>query len=399
MRPLDRYKVVDLTIWVQGPLASQLLADLGATVLKIERLAHGDFSRGLSTLFGAPLVTDDNRNLLWELCNRNKKSIAIDLRSPDGRAVFRRLITDADVFVTNLQPSTLASFEALPSQLLALNPTLVYAIGAGLGTRERFADVPSQDTAGMAYSGFMYTASADEDEPFYPPGAIADVLAGTNLAFGVVAALLARDHDRRARLVTSSLLQSMMWAQMLNIGVPANNGQRLRRFERTRVVNPLMNIYRCQDNRWIALGMVSLGNHVWASFCQAIERPELLDDPRFATPRLRVENAGTIVEALDAIFAQAPLEAWLQRFRPLDIPCSPVNRPEDLVNDAGVHGEGLIAMTRHGLRFVRSPFTIENTDVPEVDAPELGRDTFSTLQELGFSAEEVAELQQANVIW
>jgi crotonobetainyl-CoA:carnitine CoA-transferase CaiB-like acyl-CoA transferase len=396
-RPLDGRKVVDLTIWVQGGVAAELLADLGASVLKIERPEHGDFSRGLTSFYGAAMRTDDGRNLLWELCNRNKRSLALDLRADEGQAILRRLVAEADVFVTNFQPSTLERLGALPSQLLEANPALVYALGSGLGRRGAFADAPGQDTVGMAYSGFMDTASPN-DEPVYAPGAIADVLAGTNLAFGVLAALLARERDGRGRLVTTSLLQSMMWAQSLNVGVPANGSSRLDRFDRTRVANPLVNLYRCGDGRWIALGMVTIRADTWRLLCEALGRPEWQDDERFATRRSLGRNAREAIRVLDRAFAERPAAEWLARLRAAGLSSAPVNRAEELAEDPAVVEEGLLARTARGLRFVRSPFTIEGTEIADGDAPALGADGFAALRELGLPDEEIADLARRGVL-
>jgi crotonobetainyl-CoA:carnitine CoA-transferase CaiB-like acyl-CoA transferase len=397
-RPLEGLRVIDLTIWLYGPLAGTLLADLGATVVKIERPEHGDFSRSLETLQGASMRTSDRRNLAWELFNRNKQSLTLNLRAPEGQEVLRRLVAGADAFVTNFQPSTLAAFHALPSELLEINPRLVYGLGAGLGTKGRFADVPSQDTAAMAYSGYMFTSSPDPDQPYYPPGGMADVLSGTNLAFGVTSALLGRERHGKGRVVTTSLLQSMMWTQMLNVGVAANNGESLRSAPRGRASNPLMNAYRCGDDRWIALGVPYLHDSAWAALGRALGAPPSLSDARFATEASRWQNVPALIATLDAIFAGAPCATWVERCRSADVWCSPVNRPSELDADEAVIEEGLVGATASGIRHVRGPFTLEGSEADDAAAPALGASTDAVLEDAGFSRAEIARLRAAKAI-
>jgi crotonobetainyl-CoA:carnitine CoA-transferase CaiB-like acyl-CoA transferase len=389
--PLSGMTIVDLTIWLYGPLAGTLLADLGATVIKIERPQGGDFTRGLETLQGASMLHED-KNLTWELFNRNKQSLGLDMRSAEGQRIFHALIDRADAFVTNFQPSTLAAFHALPSELLERNARLVYGLGAGLGTKGRFADVPSQDTAAMAYSGFMFTASPNADEPFYPPGGLADVLSGTNLAFGVVSALLGRERDGRGRLVTTSLLQTMMWTQMLNIGVAANNGERLKSAPRARAASPLMNTYRCGDGRFIALGIPYLNDTVWQTIKKTCAGAAALDAPAFATEGSRWAHVPEIITALDRVFAEAPLATWVERCREHGVWCAPVNRPEELVTDEAVAEEGLVSQNDAGIAHVRGPFTLEGAPVRDGGAPPLGGGALSVLRDIGLSDAEIEAL-------
>lgn len=396
-RPLDGMRVVDLSIWLYGPLAATLLADLGATVVKIERPKSGDFSRSLATLQGASMRCPDGRNAAWELFNRNKESLTLDLRASEGQGILRRLVADADAFVTNFQPSTLAQFNALPSQLLELNPRLVYGLGAGLGVRGRFADVPSQDTAAMAYAGFMFTSSPTE-EPFYPPGGLGDVLAGTNLAFGIVSALLARERDGgRGRVVTASLLQALMWTQMLNIGVAANVGERLLGAPRDAPTCPLMNPYRCSDG-WLTLGQPQLDDSTWSKTTGALDAPELVQDARFSTEPLRWENKRAIVAELDRRFARGNVADWMARLRAREVWCSPLNRAEDLEKDPDVVAEGLFARTDAGVKHVRAPFSIEGCEPPTRDAPGLGADVATVLARLGIEEGEIARLRTRGVV-
>jgi crotonobetainyl-CoA:carnitine CoA-transferase CaiB-like acyl-CoA transferase len=396
--PLSGVRVIDLTIWIQGPLAGQVLADLGADVIKIEKPGEGDFTRGLQTLFGASMVTRDGRALMWELVNRGKRSVAIDLRKDEGRAILHRLIAEVDVFLTNLLPRALEQFGATAEQLMAINPRLVYAAGGGLGTKGALANVPSQDTTGTAFSGFMYTASRDDD-PYYPPGGLADVLSGTNLAFAITAALLRREKTGAGEVVSTSLLQGMLWFQQLHVGALKNIGEPLRPFSQANAANAFLNLYKCGDGEWIALGMTAMSRDNWYAFCDVIERPDLKHDSRFERGRGRIEHAKELIALVAEALAQHPREIWMQRIVGMGIPVAPVNRLAEVLDDPDVQAEGYVTETPSGMRFVRSPFNAAGVPAQADDAPEYGRDTFAVLSEAGYTPEEIARLEANGVIW
>jgi crotonobetainyl-CoA:carnitine CoA-transferase CaiB-like acyl-CoA transferase len=390
--------VIDLTIWIQGPLAGQLLADLGADVVKIEKPGQGDFTRGMQTLFGASMRTPDGRALMWELSNRGKRTIAIDLRKEEGRALLQRLVERADVFVTNLLPQTLREFGASAEELTALNPRLIYAQGGGLGTKSALADVPAQDTTGTAFSGFMYTASRNGD-PYYPPGGLADVLSGTNLAFAITAALLRRERTGVGEVVSTSLLQGMLWFQQLHVGAIKNTGEPLRPFDPATAANAFLNLYRCGDGEWIALGMTAMSRENWSAFCEAIERRELQHDERFQRGRGRIEHAKQLIGIVAEALAERPREHWLERIGATGMPCGPVRRLEEVLGDPNVIEEGFLLETPAGHTYVRAPFNIPGVPARSEDAAEYARDTFEVLMEAGLAREEIVGLQERGVVW
>jgi crotonobetainyl-CoA:carnitine CoA-transferase CaiB-like acyl-CoA transferase len=396
--PLSGVRVIDLTIWIQGPLAGQLLADLGADVVKIEKPGQGDFTRGLQTLYGSPMVTPDGRALMWELVNRGKRSLAIDLRREEGRAILHKLVAEADVFLTNLLPKTLAQFEASADELMRLNPRLVYAQGGGLGTKTALADIAAQDTTGTAFSGFMYSASRDDD-PYYPPGGLADVLSGTNLAFAIAAALLRREKTGAGEVVSTSLLQGMLWFQQLHIGAIKNTGEQLRPFDPANAANAFLNLYKCGDGEWLAMGMTAMSKDDWFAFCDVIERPDLKHDERFERGRGRIEHAKELIGVIGEAMLAHPREVWVARIEKIGIPVAPVRRLAELLEDADVQREGFLTQTTAGMQFVRPPFNIAGVPAHLADAPDFASNSFEVLSEAGFTAEEIAALQQAGVVW
>lgn len=249
----------------------------------------------------------------------------------------------------------------------------------------------------MAYSGFMYTA-ANAEAPSYPPGAIADVSAGTNLSLGILAALRTRDATGRGGVVRTSLVQSMLWSQLLNISVPANTGETMLPYSRDAVVNPLMNTYKCGDDRWIALGIVGVGSRTWRMFCEAVGVPEWIDRAGWAETSSRLDQSTEVVSAITALFKQEASTAWLERLRAAEIPCSPVNQTGELADDPVVVADGLMAQTDDGLRFVRAPVTLAGVDIPTRRAPVLGEHSAEICKRLGLTSDEIAELFEAGVV-
>ena len=395
--PLSGVRVIDLTIWVQGPIGATLLADLGADVIKVEKAGGGDFSRALTSLFGVDLRRPDSPNLLWALCNRNKRAITLDLHHEAARPVFRRLLEGADVLLTNLHPASLAAFEADEASVREVNRRIVYARAAGLGETGPWADDPCQDTVGMAYGGFMFTCANSADTPYYPPGAMSDVLSGTMLAFGVLAALRERDRSGEGQYVSTSQLQSLMWLQSLNVGVAANLRESFAVQDRQAPANALVNTYRCGDGRWIALGVILAGP--WADFCDAVGLNSLRDDERFASLRGRTRNAAELVQLLDAHFATAPAEHWLRLMRERGLWVSPVHHVEDLLDDEQVRANGYVMELEDGWRAPLMPFSLKGHSPARRPAPEYSSGTDEVLGEAGLSEEEIITLKAQGAVW
>jgi crotonobetainyl-CoA:carnitine CoA-transferase CaiB-like acyl-CoA transferase len=378
-------------------MAATLLADLGADVIKVERAGRGDFSRGLTSLHGVDLERESSRHLLWASCNRNKRAIGLDLRHADAAPVFRSLIETADIFVTNLHPEALDEMGADEATVKAANPTIVYARGSGLGEAGARALDPCQDTVGMAYSGFMFTTSVAEDEPNYPPGALSDVLSGTMLAFGVLAALRERDRTGQGQTVTSSQLQSLLWLQSLNLALAANFGKTFEAFDRTRPSSPYMNTYRCGDGRWIALGLVR--REQWVTLLGIVGLEALSSDERFITVRGIREHGEQLVRRLQDQFATADAEHWLEAIRGVGLWVSPVNRLGDLATDEQVLANGYAAQGSDGWVAAAMPFSLQGYSAPTAPSPEYGADTMEVLKEIGYTPEEVVALQRSEAAW
>lgn len=390
--PLDGIRVVEVTMWVAGPTTGMVLGDLGAEVIKIESPNSPDPSRGLRVGQGLDLRTEDGKMMCYESFNRNKRGIAVDLRTPEGQEILHRLVARADIFVTNLLPPALTARGADFDTLREVNPRIIYAIARGLGAKGPRANDRVQDTIGMAYSGFMYTAAVQPGVPHYPPGSFSDVLTGTMVAFGAVAAVQARDRTDRAQFVESSQVQSMMWLQFYNFAAAANLG---RTFDAHAAKSPLVTVYECADGAWIAIGLLRADTQ-WPTLCEIFGREEVALDPRFDSEVQRDLHRDELDAFMREQFLRRPRDEWLDPLRDAGIWCGPVNSVEDLVDDDHVRAEGYITTVDNGLTMVGTPFGVD--DMPKRGAPAYAAETSEVLAELGYSDEEIVQLNLSDVV-
>ncbi len=304
--PLSGIRVVELGFWVAGPSAAGVLADWGAEVVKIEPRDGDPFRALFITATGEPAPA----NPPFELDNRGKRSIVLDLTHPDARTIADRLLARADVFVTNLRPAPLARVGLDWDTVSARHPRLVYAHVTGYGTTGPDRDRPAYDIGAFwARAGIAAALTPPGTDPPYQRGAFGDHTAGVTTAGAVAAALLARERTGRGQLVSTSLLRVGVFVlgwdtnTTLRLGVPA------RPMMRTKTPNPLISCYRCGDGRWLwLLGLQ--GDRHWPDLVNAVEHPEWRDDPRFATMAARRANCPELVGLLDAIFVTRPLAEW-----------------------------------------------------------------------------------------
>ncbi len=400
--PLERIRVVDWTIWQQGPVASVMLGDLGAEVIKIEERRGGDPGRGILRAQGLDLT--DRPNFYFEANNRNKRSLAIDLKKPEGAEIVRRLADRADVFVQNFRQGVADRLGLGAAALRARNPRLVYASASGYGPEGPESGAPSFDYLGLARSGIMYSAGEPDDEPLAIAGGIADQMGAIMLAYGVLAALFARERTGQGQEVDASHLGSMAWLQGLGLSARLMLGRALPRQARAYATNPLWNHYRCADERWLALSMLQPDRY-WARLCEVLEAPELATDERFATMLGRMMNAGDCIRLLDEIFARRPRAEWLDRLaRGGDFIFSIINSVDDLPDDPQMIANGYVTDFEHPAfgttRVVGVPVRLSDTPgTLRTAAPEFGQHTEQILtEELGYSWEDVGRLKEAEII-
>jgi crotonobetainyl-CoA:carnitine CoA-transferase CaiB-like acyl-CoA transferase len=392
--PLVGVKVVEMSVYVQGPVAGMTLATLGADVVKIEQVGRADHMRSFRSAFGVDF-DDRGREWMYASVNRNKRALALDVVSEAGRPVFERLIAQADVFVTNLRESGLARFRADPETLMAINPRLVYCRGAGFGLRGPMADDPCQDTVGMAYGGFMDSTSPN-DVPNYPPGSMSDILTGSNLAAGAMAGLLKRGITGKGCVVGTSQTQALLWMQLQAVGVAANLGTRMERFAHDATTNPLFTVYQTADG-WIAIAAIQSSH--WPLIAQGVGRPDLLADPRFA-------NFGRLIANRDefrAVFVPHMLTQttahWWRELKAVGAWVAPVNRLEDLPFDENILANDYLTTFDDGFIGPPAPFEVDGFQGVRGLAAAYGEHSDAVLAELGYTDEEIIELRLQEAIW
>ena len=400
--PLEGIRVLDWTIWQQGPVCSAMLGDLGAEVIKIEERERGDPGRGMLRMSGVDLA--DRPNFYFEATNRNKLGITLDLKKPEGREIVYQLVARSDVFVQNFRLGVADRLGLDYESLRRHNPEIIYASACGYGPEGPESGDPSFDQLGLARSGIMLAVGEPDAPPQQIAGGIADQMGAIMLAYGVLAALVVRERFGIGQQVDASHLGSMSFLQGLSLSARCMMGFAIPRMPRKFATNPLWNHYQCGDGKWICLGMLQPDRY-WADFCKVIERPELITDERFVNLRVRAANCAAAVEILDAAFATQPRDEWLRRLRTGgDFIFSIVNSVDDLATDPQMLANDYVIPFDHPrygpTQVVGVPVRLSETPGRvRLPAPEFGEHTERVLTELlGYSWEQVAELKEREVV-
>lgn len=406
-KPLEGVMVLEWAGFHNGPAAGYMLGDLGAEVIKIEEPVRGDPSRGLTQLYGDVMTLPGGRLVNFELANRNKRSIALDLTTEQGREIFYRLVQKADVFFTNYyRNDILKRLKVDYDTLVQYNPRLIYAINSAYGGQGQMRNSRGFDTIAQARSGLMWVmGDRDLTEPVQVVGAPCDQMGATMLAYAILAALVARERLGIAQKVEVSLLGSSIHLQAMGINTQLLRGRSLSRHSQRRARNPLANHYRCKDHKWLMLAEPQ-ADRFWPQFCQIMGLEELEQDPRFATSvGGRREHYAELIEILNRVFATRTREEWLILFqeRGAEFAYSPIYDYAETVSDLQVLENGYIVDFDHPtlgkVKAVNTPINFSRTPCgPEREAPELGQHSEEILLELGYSWEDIAQFKDKDVI-
>jgi crotonobetainyl-CoA:carnitine CoA-transferase CaiB-like acyl-CoA transferase len=396
--PMTGVRVLEIGAWIAGPAASMMLADWGADVVKIESL-DGDPFRWIITGGYMPV------NAAFELDNRGKRSVALDLETPTGRAIVGELLTTwgADVLVTNVRTPVLERWGFDHQTLLGAHPRLVYGLTTGYGIVGDERDRPGYDIGAFySRSGVAAAHTLVGGEPPVLRGAFGDHITGAMLAAGIAAALYQREQTGRGQLVTTSLLRTGMYTigQDLNtivrtgMSFPMGQGRRA-------TTNPVMNCYQAGDGTWFWLLGLQPDRH-WPALARAVGRPEWIDDERYSSLASRRENAAGLIEALDAIFAGATRDEWAATFDRAGVWWEAVLSPFEVVDDPQVIAAGGFVEAPHAegpARTLTTPVDFHGAPpVPRIASPEHGQHTEEVLLELGYDWDRLAELKDDGVI-
>jgi crotonobetainyl-CoA:carnitine CoA-transferase CaiB-like acyl-CoA transferase len=362
---LDNYRIIELGVWVAGPAAGGVLADWGADVVKIESPDGDPMRRMLQVIVGH----GEPQSPPFDLDNRGKKSVVLDLKDDDDRRRLHEMLGEADVFLTNLRADALERLGLGHETLLAENPRLVYAIVTGYGLEGPDAHRAGYDVGGFwARSGVAATLAAPGAPPPNIRGGFGDHVTALAMLSGILGALLERERTGKGQLVETSLLRTGMYCLGWDLNMQLRFDKLAMPRARTDELNPLVNSYQAGDGRWFWLLGVESQRH-WPNLCQAIGRPDLIDDERFAEGRDRRHHASDLVPILDEEFARHPRDEITERFDAHDVWWAPVLTPGEVVDDPQAIAAGALVdvpagegADRH--RAVASPVTFHGTPVP-----------------------------------
>ena len=393
-------RVLDIASFIAGPSATTVLSDFGAEVVKVEAPGIGDPYR---QTYLSPPNPSSNENYAWQLTNRNKRSLVVDLKNPHAAEVLARLIRWADVLVTNFPPRVRRRLSLSYEDVSPLNPRLIYADITGYGELGPEADKPGFDTtAYWARSGLMHVTREASGPPVLPVPGIGDHATSISLYAGIVSGLYRRELTGKGCNVQTSLIANGVWASAMWLQAALQSAKFSSEIDRRRPPNALFNSYRSQDGRWILLAFVREDKN-WPAFASAIERPDLLVDPRFVDSVVRHTHSGALVTELDRVFGAYPLAHWKSVLDRAQLPYGVVQVWEEIVKDPQLLANQILVPVADGTGNLRmtvdSPLVIkESPKVSPHVAPELGEHTVEILQELGFDAAQVDELLARGVI-
>ncbi len=398
---LDGIRVIDLTVWFQGPVAAQHLADFGAEVIHVERPKGGDQGRGVRSIKALP-VGDWNQYFL--VINRNKKSLAVDLKHEKGREILYRLAEKSDVFLSNLAADNLAAWGLTYDELRAVNPRLVYAVTSGYG-RWATTSKPAFDMTVQALTGLMSRLGEPGEPPIYLGMGSGDAYGGLLGALGILLALQQRRKTGRGQIVDASLYgaQLLLAAPTLQAYLATGDARHAHQRSRREPDNPLWNTYAAQD-RWMFL-CAENDDASFARLRRALGDAALFRDARFASPKQRRDHATDLVAALDDVFRGRTAQDWTARLRAEDLAASPIGTLRDLADDPQAWANDYLLEThceevKRTVRVRGLPVGLSKTPGRvESLGPELGQDTELLLADLlGYSWDEIDALKTAKVI-
>jgi len=392
--PLEGIKVIELAQIMAGPTCGILLADMGADVIKVEKLPGGDDTRS----YTEPSIAGESAPFM--MMNRNKRGIAVNLKAPGGLEVVKRLLADADVVTENYRKGTLEKLGLGYDVLAKLNPRLVYCAVSGYGRTGPYADKGGFDLIAQGFAGIMSVTGEPGGPPVKAGTSIADINAGIFAALGIVSALLARQKTGRGQMVETSLMEAAVqqtyWQAAIYFATGVNPGPS----GSAHLLTAPYQAFPTSDG-WINIGGANQSN--WERIVKVIGRTELADDPRFRTNGDRMRNLAALTPLIAERLRTRASADWVREFEAAGVPVGPVNRIGDMLADPQVRARemvvevdhpkaGRVNAIGHPIKFSETPGAVTRA------APLLGQHTRSVLAELGYGEGEIEELVRAGAV-
>jgi formyl-CoA transferase len=390
-------KVVDLASFIAGPGAAVILSDFGADVVKVEP-PTGDLWRIGYKIPPQPRAKD---NYPWHLNNRNKRGLALDLKSPRAADVLERLVKWADVLIVNTPHPARKRLKLAYEDVVQWNPRLIYADVTGYGEKGPDADLPGFDiTAYWARSGLLSLTRDAGAPPTLPVSGSGDHATAANLYSAIVTGLYRRERTGKGSYVTTSLLASGAWACGVSIQAALCDATFFPLHDRVKPPNATFNVYRAADDTWF---LIVLTPDKWQALATGIGRPELLADARFADPAKQAANSPELTAILDEVFGSQPMAHWCEVFAKGHLTFGVVRAPADVVNDPQLLANQIVVPLEGAggnlKSTVSSPIHVHDVAKrPATRAPEIGEHSEQILQELGFSANDIASLHASGAV-
>ena len=397
--PLSGIRIVEYGVFHAGPGASAILGDLGAEVIKIET-GQGDTERFWSVVGGVDITVPGGESVMFEISNRNKKGLHLDIKTEKGREIFERLIKTADVFLTNLRQSTTRRLEIDYESVCRINPAIIHAGVSGYGEKGPAADLGAFDPMGQARSGMMYLH--DDQNPSLMHMAVLDQAAAITASHAILAALFARERHGVAQAVHTSLYSAGLWLMYCNLFAKSVLNKDTAFTWKRHENSPLRNSFQCADGEWI-IGVHHPEEKYWELFCEITGQQDLLTDPRFADTPARRKHVAELIAIFDPVLATKTRDEWIDVFQKNGLMFTPVQHvgevlddPQALANayvvefDHPAHGR--IKLPGYPARFSASEAGTRSA------APGLGEHSREILLDLGYSEDDLVALRKQDVI-
>jgi len=396
---LDGVKVVEVSTWAAGPTCGMWLAEWGADVIRVEPI-EGDAVRGFAQ-WGILPTTDFN--FLWEMWNRSKRGIAVDLSREQGQDIVHRLVEKSDIFLANLRPNALKRARLEYEILSTLNPRIIYASITGHGNKGPGTEWPAfDDLAFWARAGIGSTLGEPDGPYVNLRGAMGDHTTGMFMLGGIVLALYARERTGYGQRVDTSLLSCGVWVAGVDIQGALTYEVTVEKPSRKTTTNPLFNYYQCKDGKWIVFSMLQ-SDRYWPNFCKALGRENLEHDPRFNSFQKRIDNSMELVKIIDEVIVTKNQKEWEPLFIKNGLVFALAQTPDQVIKDPCVlendciveydhHSRGKIKGISCPVQLSRAPSKIRGS------APEYSQHTEEVLLELGYKWEDISKLKDEKVI-
>ncbi|MDO9439058.1 CaiB/BaiF CoA-transferase family protein [Hydrogenophaga sp.] len=400
-RPLEGVRIIECGVWHAGPGGTAILGDLGAEVIKIESL-DGDPERHNPGRLGTVKLTGvakDDWSVIYEISNRNKRGICVDIATEEGREILSRLVATADIFMTNFRAPTIPKLGVDEATIRAINPKIIHITVSGYGSTGPLADLGGFDPMGQAVSGMAFITGSDE--PVVLQVLFLDQMTAIVASHAMITALFVRERHGYGQALHVSLYGSATWIMYANLLTTSIMKQNLATKWDRQITPPLRNCYRCSDGQWI-MGTCHPEGKYWRRFCELIGLPDHADDPRYESSEKRAENVRSLIAAIDAAMLAKTREQWLKIFHANGVLFVGVQSMTDVLQDPQAHLNGYVKNVDHPtLGQVTLPgypvqFSANSTRLSP--APDRGQHTREVLREIGYTESQIDAMCAATVI-